>query len=105
MLRCTRSCQPDDCVVMNVASKSVMHDAVVYKELLDESMVETVAYEAAVYDEMSVFPARIGLLLYPSCPDVPQNELPTVENLLPDVAKYELPAEENLLPDVAQYEL
>ena len=92
---------PDDCVVTNVASKSVMYDAVVYEELLDESMVETVAYEAAVYDEMSVFPTMIGLLLYPSCPDVPQNELPTVENLLPDVAQYELPAVEKLLPDEA----
>merc|ERR1711936_305510 len=85
----------------NVASKSVMYDAVVYEELLDESMVETVAYEAAVYGEMSVFPTRIGLLLYPSCPDVPQNELPTVENLLHDAAQNEIPAVENLLSVVA----
>ena len=96
---------PDDSVVTNVAYKSVMYDAVVYEELLDESMVETVAYEDAVYDELSVFPTSEALLLYPSCPDVAQDKLPTVENLLPDVALDELPAMKNLYPDVALDEL
>merc|ERR1712179_751439 len=84
----------------NVAYKSVMYDAVVYEELLDESMVETVAYEDAVYDELSLFPTSEVLLLYPSCPDVAQDELPAVENLLPDVALDELPAVENLSASV-----
>merc|ERR1719369_2317305 len=96
---------PDDSVVTNVAYKSVMYDAVVYEELLDESMVETEAYEAVVYDEMSVFPTSEALLLFPSCPDVAQDELPTVENLLSDVALDELPAVKNLYPDVALDEL
>ena len=72
----------------------------VYEELLDESVVETVTYEAVVYDEMSVFPTSLVLLLYPSCPDVAQYELSTVENLLPDVALDELPAVEDLSASV-----
>ena len=50
---------------------------------------------------MSVFPTSLVLLLYLSYPDVAQNELPAVANLLPGEALYELPAVENLLPDVA----
>ena len=97
-------------VVKSIEYKTVVHETVeyetvVYKELLDESMVEIVAYEDAVYDEMSVFPTSEVLLLYPSCPDVAQDELPTVENLLPDVALDELPAMKNLYPDVALDEL
>ena len=72
----------------------------VYEELLDESVVETVTYEAVVYDEMSVFPTSLVLLLYPSCPDVAQYELSTVENLLTDVALEELPAVEDLSASV-----
>ena len=72
----------------------------VYEELLDESVVETVNYEAVVYDEMSVFPTSLVLLLYPSCPDVAQYELSTVENLLTDVALDELPAVEDLSASV-----
>ena len=72
----------------------------VYEELLDESVVETVTYEAVVYDEMSVFPTSLVLLLYPSCPDVAQYELSTVENLLPDVALDELPVVEDLSASV-----
>ena len=96
---------PDESVVENPAYKSVMYDAVVYEELLDKSMVETEAYEAVVYDEMSVFPSSVVLLFYPSCPDVAQVELPTVENLFPDVALDELLAVKNLYPDVALDEL
>ena len=73
----------------------------VYEELLDESVVETVTNEAVLYDEMSGFPTSLVLLLYLSYPDVAQNELPAVANLLPGEALYELPAVENLLPDVA----
>merc|ERR1719430_1425780 len=72
----------------------------VYEELLDESVVETVNYEALVYDEMSVFPISLVLLLYPSCPDVAQYELSSVENLIPDVALDELPAVEDLSASV-----
>ena len=82
-----------------VEYETVMYDAMVYVELPDKSMVETVAYEAAVYD-MSVFLAGI-VILYPSYADVAQYELPTVENLLPDMARCELPTVENLPPDVA----
>ena len=83
-----------------VEYETVMYDAMVYVELPDKSLVETVAYKAGVYDEISVFLAGI-VILYPSYADVAKNELPTVENLLPDVAQYELPPVENLLPDVA----
>ena len=72
----------------------------VYEELLDECVVETVTYEAVVYDEMSVFPTSLVLLLYPSCPDVAQYELSTVENLLTDVALDKLPAVEDLSASV-----
>ena len=86
---------PDESVVENLAYKSVMNE-----ELLDKSVVETVAYETVVYDEMSVFPTRLVLLLHPSCPDVAQYELSTVENLLTDVALDELPAVEDLSASV-----
>ena len=67
--------------------------------------VETEAYEAVVYDEMSVFPTSVVSLLYLSYPDVAQGKLPTVENLLPDVALDKLPAVKNLYSDVALDEL
>ena len=86
---------PDESVVENLAYKSVMNE-----ELLDKSVVETVAYETVVYDEMSVFPTRLVLLLHPSCPDVAQYELSTVENLLTDVALDELPVVEDLSASV-----
>ena len=70
----------------------VMYDAVV----CEESMVETEAHEAVVYDEMSMFPTSKVLVLYPSCPDVAQDELPVVKSLYPALALDELFAVEDL---------